>query len=98
MTTVFVRHEVADYRAWRSAFDAAHQWRQQNGELSCRVFRAAANPNDLTLMFEWESLEQAHAFMASDELKDRMLKAGVKGQPQIDFLNELHTIRRSAAD
>ena len=98
MTTVLVRHEVADYPAWRSVFDSSHEWRQQNGELSCRVFRAAGNSNDLTLMFEWESLEQARTFMGSDELKARMQKAGVKGQPHIEFLNEMHTVRRSAAD
>jgi hypothetical protein len=49
-------------------------------------------------LFEWESLEAARSFMASDELKARMTKAGVKGQPRVEFLTEVHTIRRSAAD
>lgn len=98
MINVLIHHEVADYPAWKVTFDAAHDWRQKNGERSCRIFHSAGNVNDLILLFEWESLEQARAFMASDELKARMAKAGVKGQPRIEFLTEMHTVRRSAAD
>jgi hypothetical protein len=98
MINVLVHHEVNDYAAWRSVFDAALDWRQKNGERSYRIFHASGNPNDLSLLFEWESLEKAHQFMASDELKKRMVSAGVKGQPQVQFLTELHTVRRSAAD
>ena len=46
---------------------------------------------------QW-SLEQARAFMASDELKARMASAGVKGEPRVEFITEMYTIRRSAAD
>jgi hypothetical protein len=98
MITVLVHHEVADYPSWRSAFDAAFDWRRQHGERSCRVFHSAGNVNDLILIFEWDSLERARSFMASDELKARMAKAGVKNQPGVDFLTEMHTVRRSAAD
>jgi hypothetical protein len=98
MIYVLVHHEVADYPAWKSAFDAALDWRQKGGERSCRIFHSAGNINDLTLLFEWESLEKARAFMTSDELKTRMVKAGVRGQPQVEFLAEMYTVRRSAAD
>jgi len=98
MVNVLVHHEVADYPAWKAAFDASLAWRQTNGERSARIFHAAGNLNDLTLLFEWESLEQARAFMASDELKARMASAGVKGEPRVEFITEMYTIRRSAAD
>jgi heme-degrading monooxygenase HmoA len=98
MITVLVHHEVADFATWKSAFDAALDWRRQHGERSYRIFHSAGNVNDLILIFEWESLEQARSFMASDELKARMAKAGVKNQPRVDFMTEMHTVRRSAAD
>jgi len=98
MINVLVHHEVADYPSWKVVFDAGLDWRHKNGENSCRIFHTAGNLNDLTLLFEWESLEQARAFMASDELKAKMSAAGVKGQPQIEFITEMYTIRRSAAD
>jgi mitochondrial fission protein ELM1 len=98
MINVLVQHEVADYPAWKAAFDASHDWRNKNGERGARIFHTAGNLNDITLLFEWESLEQARAFMASDELKARMASAGVKGQPRVEFLTEMYSIRRSAAD
>jgi len=98
MINVIIHHEVADYPAWKAAFDLAHDWRKKNGERGCRIFHSAGNVNDVTLLLEWESLERARVFMASDELKARMAKAGVKGQPHVDYLTEMHSIHRSAAD
>ena len=98
MINVLIHHEVADYAAWKAVFDAALDFRHKNGERSCRIFHGSGNVNDLTLLFEWESLDQARKFMASEELKARMSKAGVKGEPKVDYLTEMYTIRRSAAD
>jgi hypothetical protein len=98
MINVLIHHEVADYMAWKAAFDSNLSWRQKQGERSCRVFCSAGQVNDVTLLFEWENLERARAFLASDELKAKMAGAGVKGAPQVDFLTEVHSIRRSAAD
>jgi len=98
MINVIVHHEVADFPAWKAAFDSASDWRYRHGERGCRIFRSATNGNDLTLIFEWENLDQARAFITSEELKARMAGAGVKTPPQVDFLTEVHTVRRSAAD
>jgi heme-degrading monooxygenase HmoA len=98
MIHVLIHHEVADYPAWKAVFDSALDWRQKNGERSCRIFHSVGNVNELTLLFEWESLERARAFAASDELKARMAKAGVKGPPRVEFITEMHMLRRSAAD
>ena len=98
MIIVLIHHEVADYTAWKAVFDSAFDWRHKNGELSCRIFRGAGNVNDLTLFFEWDNLDSARAFIASDELKAKMTSAGVKGPPRVEFLTEVHSVRRSAAD
>jgi len=98
MIYVLVHHEVTDYPAWKSVFDGSLDWRTRNGERSCRIFRGCENPNDLTLLFEWENIEKARAFISSDELKNRMAKAGVKTPPQVQYLTEMFSIRRSAAD
>jgi hypothetical protein len=95
---LLIHHEVANYTAWKAAFDSTLDWRRRNGETACRIFQNAGKANEVNLLLEWESLEKARAFIASDELKAKMESAGVKGSPQIDFLNEVHTLRRSAAD
>jgi hypothetical protein len=98
MINVLIHHEVADYTAWKAVFDSDLDWRRKNGECSCRIFRGAGNINDVNLFLEWESLEKARAFIASDELRTKMASAGVKGSPRVDFLTEVHSVRRSAAD
>ena len=98
MINLLIHHEVADYTAWKAAFDSAFDFRRKNGECGCRIFRSVGNANDLVLFFEWESLEKARAFIASDELKAKMASAGVKSPPRVDFLTEVHSVRRSAAD
>ena len=98
MIQVLVHHEVADYQSWRAIFDAALDFRHQGGELSCRIFRKAGNPNDLTLLFDWDNLEHAQRYITSAELRAKMNAAGVKGVPEIQYLAEMYTVRRSAAD
>ena len=93
-----MHHEVADYQSWRSVFDASLDFRHDGGEWGCRIFRKAGNPNDLTLLFEWEDLAKAKRYMTSDELRKKMRQAGVVGVLQIDDLAEMYTVRRSAAD
>jgi hypothetical protein len=98
MIQVLVHHEVADYQSWRAVFDAALDFRHTGGERACRVFRTAGNPNDLTLLFEWDDLERARGYMNSEELRKKMNQAGVVGVPEIHYLAEMYSIHRSAAD
>jgi hypothetical protein len=98
MIQVLVHHEVADYHRWRAVFDSALDFRHHGGEQSCRIFRKTGNPNDLTLLFEWDNLEHAQRYMSSPELRSKMGEAGVQGVPEIEFLAEMYTVRRSAAD
>jgi hypothetical protein len=98
MIQVLVHHQVADYNSWRAVFDAALEFRHNGGECGCRIFRKAGNPNDLTLLFDWEDMDKAKHYMTSDELRKKMQLSGVVGVPEISFLAEMYTVRRSAAD
>ena len=98
MIHVLVHHNVSDYGKWKSVFDADLELRHKGGEVNCRVFHNNDNLNDLTLLFEWENLELAQRYMSSKELQAKMKQAGVASTPEIQFLGEMHTIRRTAAD
>ena len=98
MVYVMVRHQIADYTAWRGIFDAALDFRHQGGERSCRIFRNSEDDNDLTLLFECESEDLAHRYMHSPDLHAKMKQAGVIGKPQVTYIQEMYTVRRSAAD
>jgi quinol monooxygenase YgiN len=51
-------------------------------------FRTLADPNDVVILFEWESFEAAKKFSESEDLKTTMKKAGVLGRPDIVFLDD----------
>jgi heme-degrading monooxygenase HmoA len=82
-----VRHQVEDYPRWRTAFDDHEDFRKESGEKSARVFQSSDDPNDVLLVFGWESEESGRRFLDSDNLKEAMQKAGVIGKPEVHFLN-----------
>lgn len=45
-------------------------------------------------MFEWESLESAHAFSESPGLREKMVQAGVNGKPEIFYLNKVEDVAK----
>jgi hypothetical protein len=89
MATMFVRHTISDYGAWRKAYDDFAPVQKAKGVTAQAVYRAADNPNDITVTHEFGSVEDAQAFANSDELKKAMQGAGVVGAPTIWFTNKM---------
>ena len=85
MTTLFVRHEVADYGKWRQVYDAFAPTARALGVQDDAVYQEIGNPNDVTVRHDFASLEAAQAFGASPELRAAMHDAGVAGAPTIWF-------------
>ena len=98
MIHVIIRHKVADYGRWKEVFDAHLSTRKANGEIAFRLFLSVEDPRDVTLVMDWDGLDRARRFAASEDLKQAMQKAGVVGEPEIRFLEDAYTVRRSAAD
>jgi quinol monooxygenase YgiN len=88
MATMLIQHKVKDFAEWKKVFDSAAGMRTAGGELSAQIFRDASDPNSLTILNKWNSLENAQKFAHSPDLKAAMEKAGVAGPPTIYFLNE----------
>jgi ABC-type sugar transport system substrate-binding protein len=80
---MFVRHEVADYGAWRKAYDAFAPTQKKLGVVYQAVYQSTDDPNDVTVIHDFHSAEKAKSFAASAELKAAMERSGVKGTPQI---------------
>lgn len=88
MTTLFVRHQVTDYAAWRKIYDGFSDVQKANGVTAQAVYRAIDNPNDITVTHEFATLEAAQAFSKLDELKTAMRTGGVLGAPTVWFTNK----------
>jgi quinol monooxygenase YgiN len=88
MASILIQHTVKDYAVWKKAFDSHAGLRTSGGELSVKIYRDSSNPNNLTVINQWKSLESAQKFAGSPELKAAMEESGVTGTPQVYFLNE----------
>ena len=66
--------------------------------LGSACFKAWTIPRDVTLLLDWDSVEHARKFMSSEELRSRMQQAGVVGTPDVQYIEDVRAIRRTAAD
>jgi heme-degrading monooxygenase HmoA len=77
-----LRHTVAEFDKWQAGFIAGEGDRRAAGCTKEHVFRGTENPNDVLVVTEWGSADQAKAFVASPQLREAM--AGlVVGKPQV---------------
>ena len=88
MASMMVQHSVKDFTEWKKVYDSFANLRTSNGELSNQVYHDVSNPNKVTVIQKWKSLDHAQKFARSPELKAAMEKAGVEGGPTVSFLNE----------
>jgi quinol monooxygenase YgiN len=88
MATTLIQHKIKNYAEWKNVFDSVAGLRTSSGELSAQIYRDASDPNSITVLNKWSSMENAQKFTQSPELKAAMEKAGVVGKPNISFLNE----------
>lgn len=87
MATLFVRHQVADYAAWRRVYDGFAPTQKTLGVQAEAVYQAADDPNDITVTHDFATMEAAKAFAGSSEMQAAMHDAGVEGAPTVWFTN-----------
>jgi hypothetical protein len=89
MATLFARHEVKDFAAWKAAYDAFDSERKSMGVTDHGVYQADGKPNDVTVYHRFDTMDAAKQFAGSDRLKQIMTEAGVVGAPDIWLTNEV---------
>jgi quinol monooxygenase YgiN len=98
MVHIFLRHKVGKFDQWKRVFDDHLGMRKAGGELNCRLFYNTDDTSDVVLFQEWTSRVAAETFFNSPQLKKGLEEAGVVGEPELIFVEELHQLRRTAAD
>lgn len=88
MVYTLFQQEVTDYDQWRTVFDSMAAVRRSAGTRDERIFRSADEPNAVTLLMAWDSIDDARSWMNDARLREAMKAAGVQGQPRITFLHE----------
>lgn len=93
MATIIVKHRVENWETWKRAFDGHEAERRKYGWLGHTVQRGSDDPNTIVIIGSVQDLARAREFAASPELKSVMMKAGVLGPPDIQYLEEAEARR-----
>jgi quinol monooxygenase YgiN len=88
---MFVKHQVSDYGNWKRAYDEFASTRKEKGVTGASVHRDANAPNVVTVTHQFKDMNTATAFATSEELKSTMANAGVTGQPDIWFTEDIES-------
>jgi hypothetical protein len=90
MYLLAINHSVKDYDTWKAGYDAMPP--TVAGAKFARVNRSVDDPNLITVVSGFESLDTLTAFVADPRLKDAMVEAGVVGSPRIEIVEEVEAI------
>lgn len=90
MTTLAVRHSVADFDTWKRAFDGNLSARTGHGATSHRVLR---DGNNVLVLVDFPDPSSAQSFQGDPSLADVMRDAGVQGAPDISLLADVEQVR-----
>ncbi|HMK91911.1 MAG TPA: antibiotic biosynthesis monooxygenase [Thermoleophilia bacterium] len=89
---IIVQHEVRDYGAWKPVFDEHGVVRRQHGATGHTVYRSLDDPNDVTIVTEFPTREQAEAFASDPSLREAMARGGVISEPVITWVEGSETV------
>ena len=80
-----VSHQVADFDAWLSGYNAADEFRQARGIIGHAANRSLDDPSLAIVYHQAESFDTLRAFLADDELRAVMKDAGVISEPEVSY-------------
>jgi len=81
MAQMIVRQKVEDFKKWKKVFDSVYALRKAGGEKSFKIFRNTEEPNEITILFEWNNIQDAVKYSQSPLFKEAEKKAGVLSEP-----------------
>jgi hypothetical protein len=84
---MIVRHKVANYAKWQTAFDAHDSMRVASGLHAYVVGRGVDDSNTIMAVVKMDDTARAKEFGRSVGLKEAMKKSGVVGAPTVMMLD-----------
>ena len=71
-----VRLKIADYAKFKPVFDQVSAIRKAHGSKGGTLFREADSSDEVTVLLEWDNLENARKFYQSEDVKKALQKSG----------------------
>jgi len=91
MYVLAINHAVDDYEKWKQVYDTYPPTTAGGAKFS-RLNRGIDNPNLITVVAGFDSLDSLKNFASDPQLKDVMHRAGVRGEPRIEIYEEVEVI------
>lgn len=68
--------KVRSYEEWKPDFDKRSTIREKNGSKGACLFRDIHDHNQVVILFEWDSLENAYNYFESESLQKSLEEEG----------------------
>jgi quinol monooxygenase YgiN len=78
MVYVLAKLKVDSYATWKTFFDKRSDTRKESGAIKAQLFRNYDDPNEVVILFVWESMESARKYMESENLRKYLKGAGAE--------------------
>lgn len=89
MIYVLVRFSVEDLAKWKAVFEEAAGLRKNFGSMGVRAYSKADNSNEIMVVGQYADKDKAMQMFQSQEFREVTQRAGMKGPPEVTFLNEV---------
>ena len=83
-------HSVTGFSKWRSVLSL--NLPTSEGAKYAKVSRSVDDPNMVTVVAGFDTLELAKAFVNNPNLKAKMTEAGIVGSPRVEINEEVESI------
>ena len=87
MVYVIAQLKLESYDRWKAVFDERSSVRKEMGSKEARLFGNLDNPNEVMILFDWDTMEKARNYLESETLRKTLKNIGVTYT--ITYLDEL---------
>lgn len=91
MVYVVIEHEISNFDMLKQVFTDDAERRRRLGSQGGHIWRAADDPNNVTVVLEWDTVEHARDFADSFELQQAMDWSSAKTPTtRVTIFEEVH--------
>ncbi len=87
MVYVLTKLKVENYETWKTFFDKRSDTREESGAKEAHLFRNSDDPNEVLILFIWDTKENARKYMESETVREYLKNAGAEIK-DVTYLDE----------
>ena len=89
---LIVQHKVRDYGTWKAVFDEHGHLRRRHGATGHELYRGIDDPDEITVVNHFPSMQQAETFARDPSLRGAMERGGVITEPRLTWAQDTEAV------